>query len=358
MKTLRGFLSRAILLSTAVVLLAFLALFAFFDLIAELRDVGRVGYRLGSAFLYVALSIPGHIYELFPIAVLIGTLYVLADLAARSEYTVMRTSGMSAFAAARSLVPVGLVLVLACALLGELVTPFAESAAQRVRLGAMGGSIMGQELRSGVWVKADSRVINIGQVRTDSSIGKVRMYDFDSNYRLRTISDAGQGTYAGENVWRLTEVIETRFTEEGAEVVKVPEVHWKTVLTPELLRVLTIDPQKMSAYDLIRYTSYLKRNNQRGQRYEIALWHKLVYPFASLVMIALALPFAYLQTRAGSIGVKMFLGVLIGVVFHGMNTLASHLGVLQSWPPVLSALLPSALFLAVAVTALWWVERR
>ncbi len=358
MKTIRRYLSRSIFAATAFVLLAFLALFAFFDLIAELRDVGRAGYRLGNAFLYVALSIPGHMYELFPIAVLIGTLYALADLAARSEYTVMRTSGMSAFAAARSLLPIGMVMVIACALLGELVTPFAESAAQRVRLGAMGGSIMGQELRSGVWVKADSRVINIGQVRTDSSIGNVRMYDFYPDYRLRVISDAKQGNYIGDNVWRLSDVTETRFSEDGAKVERLADIEWKTVLTPELLRVLTIDPQKMSGFDLFRYTRYLKRNNQRGQRYEIALWHKAVYPFASLVMIMLALPFAYVQTRAGGLGVKMFAGVLIGVVFHGTNTLASHLGVLQSWPPFLSAMLPSAIFLAAAVAMLWGVERR
>jgi lipopolysaccharide export system permease protein len=358
MRTLRRYLSKSVLAATGFVLLAFLALFAFFDLIAELRDVGRAGYRLGDAFLYVALSIPGHIYELFPIAVLIGTLYALAELAARSEYTVMRTSGMSAFAAARSLVPAGLLLVLMCALLGELVTPLAESAAQRVRLGAMGGSVMGQELRSGVWVKADSRVINIGVVRTDSSIGAVRMYDFLPDYRLRSITDASQGDYVGDNVWRLSYVAETRFTDKGAVVEHLPSIEWKTVLTPELLRVLTIDPQKMSGYDLFRYTRYLKRNNQRGQRYQIALWHKVVYPFASLVMIMLALPFAYLQTRAGGIGVKMFAGVLLGVVFHGMNTLASHLGVLQTWPPWLSALLPSMLFLGAAIAMLWRVERR
>lgn len=358
MRTIRRYLSRSVLLATGFVLLAFLALFTFFDIIAELRDVGRGGYRLGDAFLHVALSIPGHVYELFPIAVLIGTLYALAELAARSEYTVMRTSGMSAFAAVRSLLPAGLLMVLACALLGELVTPWAEAAAQSNRIAAMGGFTVGQELRSGVWLKAESRVINIGLVRTDSSIASVRMYDFAPDYRLRKISDALQGTYVGDNVWRLTEVTETRFDGAGAEVVKVPAIDWKTVLTPELLRVLTIDPTKMSAYDLFRYTQYLKKNRQQGQRYQIALWHKVIYPFSSLVMIMLALPFAYLQTRAGNIGVKLFAGVLLGVVFHGVNTLASHLGVLQTWPPYLSALLPSALFLGGALAMLWWVERR
>lgn len=357
MRTLRLYLARQIFAATALVLLAFLALFAFFDLIAELRDVGRGGYRLGHAFAFVALSIPGHLYELFPIGVLIGTLYALADLAAKSEYTVMRTSGLSSFAAARSLVPVGLAFAVLCMVIGELLTPYAERAAQNVRLGAL-GSVVGQELRSGVWVKSESRIVNIRFVRTDSSIGEVRLYDFDKDYRLRAIQDAERGEYLGGNQWRLTGVTETLLSDEGARIVKVPELQWKSVLTPELLSVLTVAPQKMSAYDLFRYTNHLRRNNQKTQRYEIALWNKVLYPFASLVMMALALPFAYVQVRYGGLGVKVFSGIMLGVVFHSMNSLASHLGVLQSWPAALSAALPSVIFLCAALLMLWWVERR
>ena len=357
MTTLGRYMSRQILMATGFVLVAFLGLFAFFDLISELGDVGKVGYGLAQAFAYVVLSIPGHVYELFPIVVLIGTLYALADLAAKSEYTVMRTAGLSAASAARSLLPLGLGLVLATAVVGELVTPFAERTAQAVRMGAM-GAVLGQELRSGVWVKSEARIVNIGTVRPDSSVGNVRIFDFDDRFRLRSISDAADGRYAGGNVWQLTGVVETRFLEKETSVERLPEIRWKSVLTPELLSVLTIEPQKMTAWDLFRYTRHLAQNNQRTERYEIALWKKVLYPFAVLVMMALALPFAYVQARQGAIGVKIFAGIMLGVVFHGLNSLASHLGVLQGWPPLLSAVLPSAVFSAAAVAMLWWVERR
>jgi lipopolysaccharide export system permease protein len=75
-------------------------------------------------------------------------------------------------------------------------------------------------------------------------------------------------------------------------------------------------------------------------------------------MMALALPFAYLQVRHGGVGVKLFAGLMLGVLFHFLNSLFSHLGVLERWPPFAPAVVPSALFLALAVGMMWWVERR
>lgn len=355
--TLRRYFAREIYTATAFAMLAFLALFAFFDLIAELRDVGREGYRLVQAFAFVLLSVPGHVYELFPIVVLLGTLYALSDLAAKSEYTVMRAAGLSPLGAAGSLVQAGVVFVILCALVGELVTPFAERAAQQLRLKAT-GSLVAQEFRSGLWVKSESRFVNIGEVRPDLTLANIRMYEFDPQYRLISISDARSGAYADDNAWRLTDVVQTQFSAGGTEVRRLPEVRWNSALTPEVLAVLVIKPDKMSAWNLVQYIRHLARNAQRTERYEIALWKKLLYPFAVIVMMALALPFAYLQVRHGGVGIKVFSGIMLGVVFHGLNTLFSYLGVLQNWPPFASAAVPSAMFLVAAVVMLWRVERR
>src|SRR6266481_1534752 len=94
-RTLERYLARQIYAAVGFVLLGFLALFAFFDLIKELADLGSGEYHLPQVFSFVLLSVPAHAYELFPVVVLIGTLYVLAHLASNSEYTVMRGSGFS-----------------------------------------------------------------------------------------------------------------------------------------------------------------------------------------------------------------------------------------------------------------------
>ena len=114
----------------------------------------------------------------------------------------------------------------------------------------------------------------------------------------------------------------------------------------------------MSAWALYRYIQHLAINQQKTERFEIAMWKKLLYPLAAMVMMALALPFAYMQARAGMVGVKVFLGIMLGIFFHMLNSLFSHIGLLQNWPPVAAASLPSAAFFLMALTLMWWVERR
>ena len=103
---------------------------------------------------------------------------------------------------------------------------------------------------------------------------------------------------------------------------------------------------------------HLAGNRQKTERYEIALWKKLFYPLATLVMMALALPFAYMHARSGMVGIKVFLGIMLGIFFHMLNSLFSHIGLLQDWPPLAAAVgAERSLFLATAILMMWWVER-
>ena len=135
-------------------------------------------------------------------------------------------------------------------------------------------------------------------------------------------------------------------------------MEWKTALNPDILSVLMVSPERMSLLHLSAYVRHLSENAQKTQRYEIALWKKLVYPLAALVMVALALPFGYTHNRVSGASLKIFSGVMIGVLFHMLNGLFSNLGAINSWSPLLSALAPSALFLVAATGMIWWVERR
>lgn len=355
--TLRRYLAREIYSAILFVSVAFLALFAFFDLINQLGSIGKGDYRLQHAMGFVLLSLPSHVYELAPIAVLIGTLYALSRLAANSEYTVMRGSGLSPGNVVGMLGRIGIVLVLVTFLFGELITPVAERAAQEMKLRAT-SSGLAQEFRSGLWVKDDLRFVNVREVLPDATLAGVRIYEFDHEHRLTSISYARRGSYVGTNLWQLTDIVQTRFSDTDASVQRLSETKWSSVLTPDILSVLFVVPERMSAWNLFQYTRHLADNQQKTERFEIALWKKIVYPFAVLVMMALALPFAYLHIRAGGVGVKVFTGIMIGVFFHMLNSLFMHLGLLQNWSPLYSAILPSAVFLASAVLMMWWVERR
>lgn len=350
-------LAREIYSGTLLVLAAFLALFAFFDLIAELESVGRGGYELHHALGFVALSLPGRAYEIMPIAVLIGSLYALTLLARHSEITVLRASGLSTGALLLSLAKIGSVFVLLTLLIGEFVAPQTERMAQQFQLTAR-SQLVGQEFRSGLWVKDGHSFINVREVLPDSRLRGVRVYTFDAEHRLRSISEAESGSYLPAGLWQLNNVAHTRFGDERATVDREAVLEWRSALNPDILAVLLVVPERMSLVNLYQYIRHLSDNQQKTQRYEIALWKKLIYPLAAWVMMALALPFAYAQDRMGVVGVKVFIGVMLGILFHMLNGLFSHLGVINDWKPLVSAMTPSVLFLLAAGSLLWWVERR
>lgn len=357
LKVYERYLGREIYGATLLVLAAFLALFAFFDLIREMEDVGKGDYLFQYAVGYVLLTLPGRTYEILPIAVLIGSLYALTLLARHSEITVLRSSGLATRELLQTLAKIGAIFVILTFVIGEFVSPPSERAAQQLRLSAM-SRLVAQEFRSGLWVKDGMSFINVQDVLPDASLRGVRVYDFDPEYRLRAISEAHSGNYFPPGRWLLAGVVQTRFENDRAIVSRHDELEWSSALNPDILSVLLVVPERMSLTSLYQYIRHLSDNRQKTQRYEIALWKKLIYPFATLVMMALALPFAYAHDRMGAVSVKVFAGVMLGILFHMLNGLFSHLGVINSWRPLTAALTPSVMFLLAAGLMLWWVERR
>lgn len=350
-------LAKEIYSTTALVLLAFLMLFAFFDLIYQLESIGKGGYQLQHALAYVTLTLPGRLYELFPIGVLIGSLYALTVLARHSEITVLRAAGLSTRDLLTSLAKIGLVFAAITLIVGEFVAPPAERAAQQLRLKAM-GSLVAQEFRSGLWVRDEHSFVNVREVLPDASLRNVRVFEFDERFQLLSISEAESGRYTKDGAWMLDQVVRTMFMSEAAKVERFDTLAWKSALTPDLLAVLLVVPERMSLINLYLFIRHLSGNQQKTDRYDIAMWKKLVYPLAALVMLALALPFAYMQDRMGAVSIRVFAGIMLGIGFHMLNGLFSSLGVINSWAPFFSAITPSVIFLLAAAGMLWWVERR
>lgn len=388
MKILQRYFAISITQAVAFVLVAFLALLAFMDLTGEISSVGRNGYGIDNAFLYVLVLLPGHVYEVMPVAALIGTIYTMAQFASSSEFTIMRASSMSTGFAAWMLFKIGIGFVIITFIFGELITPRTEPLAEKMKLTSRGTTVS-SEFRTGLWTKdivksggmtgeaTGSRFFNVRSVSQDGKLKDVKLYEFDNKFRMRSLIVAARANYEGNNTWRLEDVTETLFSNAAAaEPGVVPNLHNNFLqessvvetkkyaskplvseVTPRILTVSSADPERMSATELAVYTRHLAENKQETERFKIAFWKKLIDPLAIFVLMALALPFAYLQSRSGGISLKIFIGIMIGVSFILINTLFSHLGLLSTWPAFLTAVAPSALFLLLAIGALWWVER-
>lgn len=358
MSILFRYVMREILGATSLALLALTALFTFFDFISELTDAHTDTYTPLIASLFVAMNVPGRLYELVPVALLVGGLFAWNRLALSSEFTVMRAGGLATPRLAIWMLMLGLVLGLATMAFGDYVTPIAERTAQQLKVRAT-SKVVAQGFQTGLWAKDGPTFINIRELLPDASLIDIRLYEFDQDFRLRSMRQAERAQWMeGKGHWMLHNVTQTLIGDQATKTSSEPDQPWTSAVTPDLLSVLMVVPERMSISTLNTYISHLVENKQDAERYRIALWGKLAYPVAAPVMLLLALAFAYRPPRVGGAGGRMLTGILLGLGFHLANRLAAQVAQLQGWPAPAAAILPIVVFSLAAVGTLWWVERR
>lgn len=374
MRTARRYLASEIYRSSAVVLLALIGLFTFFALIEELDNVGTK-FTLLNLFYLQVLAMPTRLYDLLPIGWLIGTILALAGLAQRNELVILRVSGVSGLKLLAMLWIVTIPLVVGAFVLSEIVTPAAELKTSEANMTLLGKSD-GSRLNSGYWFKetdagGSTRVINISQLKSGGDVADVTLYEFHQGQELARFSQAKTGHFTNGTLV-LAEVIQTDIDAGAVSALadgKKPDVPitkletlaervLPTSLTPERLIARVLTPERMSMLDLLDYIDYLQDNQLQTERQVVALWRKMAYPFTLLVMITIAAPIGFMQTRRGGVGSKVFIGILLGVGFFMLNQLALNVGMLSNWAPWVTALVPNLGGLGIAFAALILMENQ
>ncbi len=367
MKTLRKLLYGEVIGAVTFVTLAFVGLLFFFDVVDELQTVSRMsaaGYQMPQALMYVALMIPSHMYELFPISVLIGTIFVMARMARSSEFTILRTSGLGPWRALRSLLLLGLGFVLITFVMGDYVAPLADKTAQLLRSHYQGKMTVG---KTGAWLKERQSyshyAVNVGSLAPDATLKDLRIYEFDNQGKIVSLTEAPSATFGDDESWLLTRGERTEFSHNPGDVSKVQRIafenlRWPTQISAEMVSAAVLRPERMGTIDLFQYIRHLNSNGQSAQKYEIQFWKKVFYPLSCLVMVVLSLPFAYLHFRSGSIAGYTFGGVMAGISFVLLNNVFNDLGNLQGWQPWIAAALPGLIYSFISLAAFTWLVLR
>lgn len=349
MRILDFYIGRVILYQTAMVLAVLVGLFVFITFIDQIGDLGTGHYGLLDVVRFTLYSIPNIVYQVFPMSALLGAILGLSSLAVDSELVVIRAAGVSIARLIGSVFKIGAILAVAAMLIGELVTPWSETAAERDRAEAMQEDIS-QQTDFGIWMRDGMTYVNVGEVLPDLSLVNVRIFEFDNEGRLRSLVYADRGDYENQR-WRLTGIQQTLINEDrsGAESKEVRAAYWTTDVTPGILAVFMIRPDQLSAWQLHRYIAHLQENNQDTSSYELAFWHKVMTPVATAVMVILAIPFVFSQVRTGGFGRNLFFGIMLGLVYFAFDKGFGYVVLVSDIPPMLGAVLPTAVFLILGL---------
>ena len=385
MKTIRRLIYGEVLVSIVLVAAGFLALFFFFDLVDELQYLGKSNglpsglptasdiYQIRHALLYVGLLIPNHLYELLPISVLIGTIFVMARLAKSSEYTILRTSGLGPWRALKLLLSLGSIFVVTSFLIGDYLAPLSERTAQLLKAKYQGTITVGQ---TGAWLREkqayNTYVANVKTLSPSNEMVGVQIFEFDNKGLVVSRMQAASANFSEDDSWQLKGVIRAEFSVPTSSVTTanaavqragvnrsvLDSFRWPTEISQEMVSVALLKPERMGTIDLFNYIRHLDANGQTAQRYEIEFWKKVFYPLSCLVMVILALPFAYLHFRSGGISGYVFMGVMIGISFFLLNNVFGYIGNLQNWQPWFAAAAPGLLYMTISLGAFGWLVLR
>jgi lipopolysaccharide export system permease protein len=335
------------LLSTAIVMMVLLVLFGFL-LVADELGRTRADYQTADALLYVLMGMPRLAYQVFPPAAMLGTLMGLGALATHSELTAMRASGLSLSGLLRPLFILSGLLMITMFTIGEWVAPKLDREADLLK--TMGKysrvSLAGD---SGLWLKNDNYIIYLPSFNQHGEFENVRLYKLDKSLQIESTGRASTMVFRPPRSWLLTDYIEQSVLADGSINIKEEERYKiEGLLSPELVDLLAAKPSTMSVFSLYSYIDYLQNNNISSYRYELSMWNKLLAPLAIPVMILLAVPFIMGSVRTISVGHRILLGTLFGLVFHIANQAMNYVALVQEIMPALSAITPAVAFFIIA----------
>ena len=338
MRKIDRYIGQSVLMSILAVLgiiLGLVFLFAFIDEMGEVEG----GYGTLEALIYVTLTLPRRVYELLPMAALIGCLIGLGTLASSSELTVMRAAGVSLGQIVWAVMKPMLLLMLFGLVLGEYVAPWAEDTAQAGRSLAQGQG-EAQSSKKGLWHLQGREFIHINSVQHHGVLLGVTRYNFDGQQVLQNTSFAQKAVYRNEQ-WMLHDIATTHFYPEHTEVTHTDQQPWNVELTPHLLSIVILEPDALSITGLWGYIHYLAEQNLNNSRYWLAFWTKVLQPMVVIALVLMAISFIFGPLRSVTLGQRVFTGVIVGFTFRIIQDLLGPASQVFGFSPFLAIALPA-----------------
>lgn len=346
MQILERYIGRTVAVSVAAVIAVVGSLFFLFGLAGQFDKIGNENYTLWMAVQFTLLSLPGQLYEFFPLATLLGSILGLGALANNSELVIVRSAGVSIPRLVFAIMKTAMLLVIVAFVVGEVIAPPAQQYAKLLQIKALSKDIS-LNTQYGLWVRDDNTYIHVQRADNNGKLFDIQLYRFDNNHQLRQLVFAGTATYNGK-IWNLKSI--TRYDISIKHIVeqKLNTMQWKTLMDPELVSIVTFQPEALSLWKLEGYIDYLRENGLETAQYELAMWTKLVMPFTIAAMVLLAVPYVFGSLRRTSIGQQILIGFLVGLGFYITNRLLGQMSIVYNFHPAIGASLPTLLVFAGA----------
>ena len=346
MKILDRYIAKQVLVSIFSVLGILIIVVGLLDLVDEIKKISD-DYPISLAFLYVILNTPQNIYEILPIATLMGSLIGLSKLSSTSELNAVKSSGLSFLKITSITLKTGLLIVVITFLIGEFIAPKGQQLANNIK-NLSESTRLSMRNTDGIWIKSNSSFIHIAKVYPNKIVQEVSLYRFNNKQQLMESIYAEEGYYAN-GMWKMKNVTSTSFMKKDIEIETEAEATFQEFIDLDLFDIMIIKPNQMTLFQLKTYINYLKNNLMESKSYELAFWSKFSIPLSCLVMFLLTTPFVHSNIRSASFGKRIFVGILLGVTLFLFNQTLNKLSVIIDINPIVGSFLPLIILIILSL---------
>ena len=325
------------MLGTTLVLSFLQILFTYLGELGSLKPT----YNAWQAFLYVIWGAPSYLYEILPVAALIGSVLGLGALASNSELIVMRSVGISLWRIVGWVMRSALLLIVLSFVLSEWVIPYTNEKAQSIKkqrsVAALG------EVK-GYWSREGQRFIYIDYANSQGQLRNIQAIDFDQNYRLQSFVTAEKGQFLKDGQWILEKSHQIDLLAQGNAIKTDHEQQaLGLALQPKYVHMVTLDPDDLSPSQLISFMQYLSEYSQVPKTYELAFWKKVTSPFALITLVLIACSFIFGPLRQQSMGFRLVIALFTGLGFFYLQDFLGYASLVYAPSPAWFVLLPVVL---------------
>lgn len=316
-------------------------------LFTYLGELGALNenYNAWQALLYVMWGAPRYLYEILPIAALIGAVLGLGTLASNSELVIMRSIGISLWRIVGWVIRSALILVILSFALSEWVIPYTNEQAKSVK-DHRSVSALGEV--KGYWTREGQRFIYIDYANAQGQLKHVQVVDFDEGYHLKGVLNAAQGQFVKDGDWNLEGVSQVDILPQGnATLVNAAQLPLSLALQPKYVHMVTIDPEDLSPSQLISFMSYMQEYSQVPKTYKLAFWQKVASPFALIALVVIACSFIFGPLRQQSMGFRLVIALFIGLSFFYLQDFLGYASLVYSPSPAWFVFVPIILMMLV-----------
>ena len=366
MTLIDSYIRKRVLLAMLVVISLVLSIDVVFALVEELGD-SENAYTSAQALLYVLKTLPSRVFQLLPFTALGGSLIGLGIMASHNELVVIQSAGVSTWRLVWAVLKPAFIVMIAGLVLGEYIAPALQQSAQSSKAVLRSG-VQAIDAGQGSWRRIGDEFVHVNAIAPggESLYGVSRyrltgggLESADSQPKARiglaSISFAQSAKYIDAvegGYWRLENLAETRFLADSVVTAQRESEDWRVDLSPELLAVLLVAPDRQSISGLYNFARFFESQGLDSDRYMLSFWGKLLQPLATLALVLLAVSFVFGPLREATMGFRVFVAIGVGLLFTILQQLLEPASLLLGINPLFAVLLPIVSCAALGIVSM------